>query len=208
MSEGFDTLTPSVKLPNKECLNALSARKNASDVQQLIETECRKGFLYGPFDSPPFEHYRVSPLGIAIGKYSGKKRLVVDLSSPHEDPHNVSINDLIDKELCSLIYVRLDDAIKAIRLHGKGALMCKVDISDAFKQLPIRPSQWPFFCVRWKTKYYVFVRLVFGCRSSPRIFDILSQAVCWIALNNYGIQKIFHLLDDFLTVDKTRQLHR
>ena len=58
------------------------------------------------------------------------------------------------------------------------------------------------FCVRWKTKYYVFVRLVFGCRSSPRIFETLSQAVCWIALNNYGIQKIFHLLDDFLTVDK------
>ena len=123
LSEGFDTLIPSVKLPNKECLNALSARKNAPDVEQLIETECRKGFLYGPFDSPPFEHYRVSPLGIAIGKYSGKKRLVVvDLSSPHEDPHNVSINELIDKESCSLTYVRLDDAIKAICLHGKGPL--------------------------------------------------------------------------------------
>ena len=56
--------------------------------------------------------------------------------------------------------------------------------------------------MKWETKYYVFVRLVFGCRSSSRIFDTLSRAICWIAHNNYGIQTIFHLLDDFLTVVK------
>ena len=55
--------------------------------------------------------------------------------------------------------------------------------------------------MKWEGKYYVFVRLVFGCRSSPCIFDTLSQAVCWIVCNNYGVQTIFHLLDDFLTVD-------
>ena len=42
---------------------------------------------------------------------------------------------------------------------------------------------------------------MFGCRSSPRIFDNLSQAICWIAHTKYGVQTIFHLLDDFLTVD-------
>ena len=55
--------------------------------------------------------------------------------------------------------------------------------------------------MKWEGKNYVFVRLVFGCRSSPCIFDNLSQAVCWIVCNNYGVQTIFHLLDDFLTVD-------
>ena len=75
--------------------------------------------------------------------------------------------------------------------------MCKIDIADAFKQLGIMPAQWPFFCVKWKHLYYVFVRLVFGCRSSPRLFDTISQAICWIATNNYNIETIFHLLDDF-----------
>lgn len=102
----------------------------------------------------------------------------MDLSSPHEDPSNVSVNDLIDKDSCSLTYVKLDDAIRAICQYGKGALMCKVDISDAFRQLPIRPCQWLFFCVKWEAKYYVFVRLVLGCCSSPRIFDTLSRAIC------------------------------
>ena len=137
-----------------------------------------------------------------MGKYSGKKRLIVDLSSLHDDPHNTSINDLIDKESCCLTYVKIDDAIKAIQHYGKNALLCKVDISNAFKNLPIKSCQWPYFCVKWKNQYYVYVWLVFGCRSSPKTFDTLSQALCWIATNNYGIETIFHLLDDFLTVDK------
>ena len=90
-------------LTNLECKNLMSARKNPSDIQELIEIECKNGFLYGPFSKPPFNEYRVSPLGLAIGKYSGKKRLIVDLSSPHSDPDNVSINELIDKESCRKI---------------------------------------------------------------------------------------------------------
>ena len=101
-----------------------------------------------------------------------------------------------------MTYVRVDDAIKAICVKRKGALMSKADISDAFKIMPIRSSQWPYFCVKWDGMYYVFVRLVFGCRSSPRVFDTLSQAVCWIACNKYGVQTMFHMLDDFLTVGK------
>ena len=42
--------------------------------------------------------------------------------------------------------------------------------------------------------------MVFGSRSSPKIFDNLSVAVCWIAQNKYQIQNIMHLLDDFLSV--------
>ena len=64
---------PSVTLPNKVCRNLLSATQNSVTVHYLIDTECKNGFLYGPFDHPPFKHYRVSPLGVAVGKYSGKK---------------------------------------------------------------------------------------------------------------------------------------
>ena len=100
-----------------------------------------------------------------------------------------------------MTYVKIDDAIKSICQYGKGALMTKFDISDAFKNLPIISSQWPYFCVKWNRQYYVFVRLTFGCLSSPRIFDTLSQAICWIACNICSIQTIFFLLDDFPTID-------
>ena len=48
--------------------------------------------------------------------------------------------------------------------------------------------------------YYYYLRLCFGSRSSPKIFDNLSQAICWIALHNNGIPHILHLLDYFLTI--------
>lgn len=48
---------------------------------------------------------------------------------------------------------------------------------------------------------YFSVRLTFGCRSSPKIFDTLSEALCWILLNNCKLPFVLHLLDDFLLVD-------
>ncbi|XP_033724564.1 uncharacterized protein LOC117314606 [Pecten maximus] len=201
LKQGFDTKVSTTSLPTKECKNLQSANNNATIVDTLISSELEKGFLCGPFQRLPFEHYRVSPIGVAIGKYSKKPRLIVDLSSPHEDTDHPSINELIDKEQCSLSYVKIDDAVNIIQSLGRNTTMCKTDISDAFKLIPIHPSQWHLFCVQWKGSYYFYNKLAFGCRSSPKIFDTLSEAVCWIAQHNYGISHIMHLLDDFITFD-------
>jgi hypothetical protein len=189
------------KFTTKECKNLQSALKNKDDVTQLIASEVNKGFLVGPFDSPPFDIYRVSPIGIVQGKYSNKKRLIFDLSAPHNDTQHDSINSLINKEECSLTYVKLDDAIDYIQKCGQGSLLCKADISDAFKLLPIKPEQYHLFCIKWQDQYMFSCRLTFGSRSSPVIFDSFATAVCWIAMQKYNIKFILHLLDDFLTID-------
>ena len=157
-------------------------------VEALIQNEVQKGYLFGPFPEPPFHVYRISPIGIAEGKYSKKKRLIVDLSAPYDNADIISINDLIDKESCSLTYVTIDNAIELIKKAGKGALMCKLDITDAFKLVPLKPKFWNMFGIKWKGLYYFYHRLVFGCRSSPKIFDQLSIAVCWIAKHKYKIK--------------------
>lgn len=59
---------------------------------------------------------------------------------------------------------------------------------------------WPYHGIQWNDNYYFFKRLVFGSRSSPKIFDTLSQAVYWIVTHNYAIEHILHLLDDFLVI--------
>lgn len=192
------------RIDTLECKNLLSARKQPEVVDKLVKSKLEKGFLTGPFEEPPFTNYRVSPIGVATGRYSKKPRLIVDLSSPHDSEQN-SINSLINKEECSLSYVKIDDAIKIIQSLGKGTTMCKTDISDAFKLVPILPSQWHLFCIKWKSSYYYYNKLSFGCRSSPKIFDYLSQAVCWIATNNYGIKHILHLLDDFITFERPEE---
>ena len=104
----------------------------------------------------------------------GKKRLIIDLSSPHNSKSHSSINNLIDKDQCTLSYARIDDAISKICEFGKGAVLCKFEIQDAFKHCPVTKDQWHLFLVRWNRMYYILTRLAFGCRSSPRIFDNLA----------------------------------
>jgi hypothetical protein len=104
-------------------------------VSELIQKELDNGCIYGQFCKPPFEHYRVYPLGVATGKYSHKKRLILDLSAPHSEGV-ASINDLIDKEQCSMSYIKIDDAIKIITKYGQGIKLCKFDIQNAFKICP------------------------------------------------------------------------
>ena len=147
-------------LPEKtlECKNLLSATSQPEITSKLIQSEVDKGFLLGPLDSMPF---RVNPTGIAEGKYSKKKRLIVDLSAPHNDDNNKCLNELIDKEDFSLNYVTIDYAIKTIKQSGTGSWLCKTDISDAFKLLPIHPTLWPFHAIKWNGKYYYHMHVSF-----------------------------------------------
>lgn len=198
---GFAPLMTEIPQTTVECTNNRSATSDPTVVSDAVEAEVAKGYVIGGFQKPPYPVYRINPLGVATGKYSGKKRLILDLSAPHNTDNTPSINDLISKESASLSYVTIDNAIAIIKQLGQGAKMCKVDITDAFKQIPLHPNYWPFFGFRWDGECYFYTRLAFGCRSSPKIFDALSQAVCWILQCNHGVQNILHLLDDFLTID-------
>ena len=111
-----------------------------------------KGYLKGVFKKPRFDMYRVSLIGIV--DIQEKKRLIVDLSSLHDNEEHSSINNLIDKEQCSVSYVRIDDAISAIKDFGRFSILSKVDILDACKQLGIRKDQHHLYCIKWRKLYY------------------------------------------------------
>ncbi|CAC5382412.1 unnamed protein product [Mytilus coruscus] len=113
----YSSITSLHELPSKslECRNLLSTKKFPDDVTKLVDDELRKGYLIGPFTQPPFDTYRISPKGIVEGKYSKKKRLILNLSASHNNDEHNSINTLINKEEYSLTYVRIDDAISIIK---------------------------------------------------------------------------------------------
>jgi len=201
LRNGFDTGFTEIPSTPYMCKNLQSARNDPQSVSDLIQKEIKKGFLLGPFPSIPYSAFRINAVGLAVHKYSKKQRLIVDMSAPHNNLEHPSLNSLIDKEAHSLQYVTIDDAIRMIKVFGPGAQLIKTDISDAFKLLPIRPDLWPYHGISWKDEYFFFTRLVFGSRSSPKIFDTLSRAICWVAQTNYGIRNLLHLLDDFLVVD-------
>jgi len=66
-------------------------------------------------------------------------RLIVDVSSPE----GASVNDGIQESLGSLTYVGIEEEANGIRAVGKGALMAKVDVKSAYRNIPVHPhDRW------------------------------------------------------------------
>ena len=75
----------------------------------------------------------ISPFGVFPKKFKpGKWRLIMDLSSPQ----GMSVNDGIDKDTCSLTYVTIDEIVKCMLRLGRGAQLAKIDIKQAYRNLP------------------------------------------------------------------------
>ena len=114
-------------------------------------------------------------------------------------PEGRSVNDGIPSAVCSLNYVMIDDAVKAVIVKGAGALLAKVDIQSAYRSVPVHPDdQWLLGTI-WENGLCIDTALPFGLRLVPKIFNALADAVEWI-LKQEGIEVVLHYLDDLLLV--------
>ena len=171
-----------------------SAFEAPSVIDANLKKEIAAGRIIGPYDSPPLPFFRCSGLGV-IPKHDGGWRIIYHLSAPYE----LSINDFIDPLNYTLTYCSVDDAYTIINQLGKGALLSKIDLKNAFRQIPVRREDWNLLGILWKQKYYIDTCLPFGLRSAPYLFNRLASAIHWVLENNYGVQHLLHYLDDFLT---------
>ena len=177
--------------------NLRSAEDNPLQVQEYLEKELKAGRILGPFQSPPLPDFQCHPIGIVPKKTPKKFRAIMDLSYPEGE----SINDYICKEEFSLKYVTVDKAITFRQKWGTGCLLSKIDIAEAFRIIPVSPLQWHLLGIFWENEFYVDTRLTMGGRSSPGIFDNLPSALEWICTQNYFIENLCHLLDDYFTAE-------
>ena len=82
--------------------------------------------------------------------------------------------------------------------------MAKTDLKSAFRLIPIHPDDWNLLGIYWQSQYYVDMYLPFGLRSAPFLFNQLSDGLEWILKNNYGIQHVIHILDDFFIAEQNK----
>ena len=62
--------------------------------------------------------------------------MIVDLSYPSDH----SVNDGISRELSTLSYASVDDAIMQILALGQGTKVIKIDLKDAYRIIPVHPT--------------------------------------------------------------------
>ena len=178
--------------------NMLSALQHPDIVSDYIAKELSSHHL-ARVGSPQLAtslHIQTSPLGVIPKKgQTNKWRLIMDLSSPTGH----SVNDGIEKELCSFHYPSISDAATQLNALGKGALMAKMDIKQAYRNIPVAPEDRHLLGISWDSTVYVDQVLPFGLRSAPLIFSAVAGALLWIMQKN-GVTWALHYIDDFLTI--------
>jgi hypothetical protein len=163
-----------------------------------INEELKTGRIAGPYASPPLTNLQVSPLGIVPKKTPGEFRMIHHLSFPE----GLSINDNIPQQFCSVHYQSIDDAISAIKKVGVGALLSKSDLENAYKQVPIHPTDFELLGFQVDGLFYYDKTLPFGLSYSCQLFEKFSSALQWILQHKFQVGHCIHVLDDFLFVGK------
>ena len=108
----------------------------------------------------------------------------------------------IDKPTCSLTYMKVSDVVHKILSLGRGCQLAKINIESAFRNVPMHPHDRHLLGLRWKGKCYTDTTLPFGLRSAPKIFNVLADALQWIA-ERCGISYLGHYPDDFNTAGRS-----
>ena len=168
--------------------------------------------MAGPYklEDLPFDNYVQSPLGL-VEKSSGRTRLIFHLSFDFEKYR--SINFHTPKELCTVQYTDLDDAVRYSLKVGSSILYYgKTDVSNAFRILPTSRLSW-----RWthmqvtdpetgETVYFLDRALPFGASISCCLFQRFSNCMKHILeWANGGIPyRLCNYLDDFLIIESSK----
>ena len=170
-------------------------------VDHYLAKEVLAQRVAGPFTHPPFQNFRVHPLGW----YRRRPLVNFLVYSIYHTPYGASVNDGIPFEDSSVTYSRIDDAVGLILRSGVGTFSAKTDIKSAFRIFPIRPADYNLLSIYWRGGYYFDRCLAMGLSSSCKTFEALSTAVQWIAQTKLGISYMLHLFDDLLIISGSHE---
>lgn len=180
-------------------------------VSDVIAADCAAKKKAGPFSAPPFLIMSVSPV-YAIPKNHGrpplKLRFIHNLSYPRK---GLSVN----ADIRALHYKNMSfgHAVRAVVKLGPGCWLVKIDIEAAYKQIPVRPEDWPLLGFKWLGEWFYERVLPFGLRSSCRIWEdfalalhhLFERVLLQTGSARDAFRYVIHYVDDFLFVVRTKE---
>ncbi len=106
--------------------NMFNAREHEAVIQDYLEEELRTGRVWRVNPGDGRDRVQCSPFGVIPKKgRQGKWRLIVNLSAPE----GRSVNEGIDKELCPVKYMFINNVVQRVLQLGVGAEIAKANIS-------------------------------------------------------------------------------
>lgn len=160
-----------------------------SYIDTLIRDEIDKGKYLVVNEKPKCIH----ALG-AVKKSDSTYRPITDCSQPD----NGSINNFMETTHQKFVYNSVDLVTKMMR---PGIFSSTVDISAAYRAIPINPRHRTYQGLRWSVdgqlKYLVDTHLCFGARCAPFIFTQIGNFINRCLIRR-GYCTVLNYIDDFI----------
>ena len=194
---GWPTSFMGSTIPTLDLDNHTSSLVHPQAVHKFITKEVALGGLIGPFSQPLFSWTCRNPLMARPKKESTDMRIILDLSYPDQ----CSVNSQIPRVLYEGAPYKLRlpmplDLSELITVQGRGALLYKVDLARAYRQLPSNPYDWPLLGIGWEDNTYLDQAIPFGLRHGAMACQRVTEAVCY-AIKRKVKAKALPYIDDF-----------
>lgn len=186
------TPLPPTTVPNGESLYVHGAL-----FTEKLATWIEKGFVCGPFPRPPVPGFRSNTM-MAVEK-KGSVRPVMNMSAPKGS----SFNDAVVTSSLERVHMSTAQSFGySVREAGRGAVMSKFDLTDAFKTIPAKKSDWRLQGFSWLGRFFVEIMMVFGAVTAVSNFDRLGNTIRVLTEVACAIPRVFlgRTLDDFTAV--------
>nr|XP_045604834.1 uncharacterized protein LOC123762362 [Procambarus clarkii] len=166
----------------------------------MLDRELSLGRIAGPFEDPPLPNFKCSPIALREKSTPGKFRLLHNLSFPYSQ---LSVNANIPKATSTVHYQNIKDAIELVVRCSPGAFLAKCNIAEAFRIVPVHPSDYHLLGFTYGGRYYYEKMLSMGAAPSCRIFETFSSGLKWILEEKFNVRGVVKVLDDFLFVSSS-----
>ena len=164
--------------PSKQSNNLPSSFQHPSTLDDNIIAERNMGCIIGPFQTPPLLNFCCSRLGL-VPKHDGGWHAIYHLSAPYGS----SISDSIDPLAYTLSHCSVDDAFANVSAVGKGTLIAKIDLKNAFRLIPVPPEDWNLLGIQWRNQFYINtclpVQSISWCHSANWLNSPLPVQSSW-----------------------------
>lgn len=181
------------KLPPCLVKNAKNCYVYGAATTDTIVTWVKNDFASGPFSSPPLPGFRVNCL-MAIPQ-GQKIRPVLNASLPE----NLSLNSNVNlQKLEKVVMCSARCFSYSVVDAGNFAWMTKLDMRDAYKNVPAKQTDLRLQGFSWLGKFFVENRQIFGARTAVANFDVMGSSVLDIVLADCEVdrQLVHRQLDD------------
>lgn len=173
--------------------NADNTLLHGEAVTDTVASWIKDKFVAGPFKEPPTSKFRVNCL-MAIDQ-GLKIRPVLNGSLPENNSLNSNVDpaQVEQVEMCSARCFSY-----SVKEAGVNAYIAKMDMQNAYKNVPCVPSEYRLQGFHWLGRYFVETTQIFGAKTAVCNFDVLGNSLLTLTLTECSIHRslVHRQLDD------------